>query len=155
MSVPRIPTPTVTPPAQGAVAAYIASVNAGVAIDLDPAHTNIAALDNYLTGEAKNEIEGNYATMKKDGLAYRGTPATPRVRVLSVVSPSTILLGNCPLASKTDPFIQYYIKTGRPVPATTTPSPPPPYLLLLNMTIVSGHWKLAKLVQDRSRTCTS
>jgi hypothetical protein len=154
-SVVLFPTPTVSPAAaQGAVAAYLALVNATDEIDPNPAHADLAKLDRYLTGDAKTLFDDAYLGMKQAGLAYRGTPDTPRIRVLAVESPTAILLGDCPLSSTTDPYVQYNVKTGRPVPPATTPNPPPPYLVVLNMTLMNGQWKLARLVPDRSRTCT-
>jgi hypothetical protein len=153
-SVTQFPTPTVTPAvAQGAVNAYLAGVNAANYVDRDPAHVPLAKLDQYLTGDAKALFDSAFANMKKAGLAYRGTPDTPRVRVLAVISPTQVALSDCPMPSPTDPYTQYNVRTGRPVPVTT-PTPPPPYRLLLNMTLVDGQWKLAGLDPDRSRTCT-
>ena len=81
-----VPTPSVTAQAQSAVDAYIAFYNASGAADRDPAHADIAALDRYLTGKAKNLFDSNYASMKKSGLAYRGTAPDPRVKVRQVFS---------------------------------------------------------------------
>jgi hypothetical protein len=76
-SASTIPTPKVTGPAQDAVAAYIAFYNASGAADRDPAHADIAALDRYLTGQAKTLFDSNYASMKKSGLPYRGMAPDP------------------------------------------------------------------------------
>jgi hypothetical protein len=149
--VVQFPTPTVTPPAQDAVAAYIAATNLSAEIDRDPAHADVAKFDQYVTGDAKTQIDAVYASQKREGVAFRGTPAAPRLKVFGA-SPMTVTLGNCPLPSKRDPYTMYHVKTGQPVP-TPTLNPPPPYQLVATMSLVDGHWKVSRIIQDPSRTC--
>ena len=151
---PGVPTPSVTAQAQRAVDAYIAFYNASGAADRDPAHADIAALDRYLTGKAKTLFDSNYASMKKSGLAYRGTAPAPRVKVREVFSGESVFLESCPLLSTTDPYVEYTVSNGQPVAAGVKRNPPPPYLLILPMVKVGDHWKLSDVVQNTSKTCT-
>lgn len=153
-SASAIPTPKVTGTAQDAVAAYIAFYNASGAADRDPAHAGIAALDRYLTGKAKTLFHSSYASMKKAGLAYRGTAPDPRVKVRQVFSGTSVFLESCPLLSATDPYVEYTVSNGKPVAAGVKRNPPPPYLLILPMVKVEGLWKLSDVVQNTSKTCT-
>jgi hypothetical protein len=149
-----VPTPSVTAQAQSAVNAYIAFYNASGAADRDPAHADLAALDRYLTGKAKTLFDSNYASMKKSGLAYRGTAPDPRVKVRQVFSGTSVFLESCPLPSTTHPYVEYTVSTGKPVAAGTKRNPPPPYLLILPMVKVGEHWKLSDVLQNTSKTCT-
>lgn len=153
-SASAIPTPKVTGVAQDAVAAYIAFYNASGAADRDPAHADIAALDRYLTGKAKTLFDSNYASMRKSGLAYRGTAPDPRVKVRQIFSSTSVFLESCPLPSKTHPYVEYTVSNGKPVAAGAKRNPPPPYLLILPMVKVGDHWKLSDVVQNTSKTCT-
>jgi hypothetical protein len=149
---PPIPAPTVTPPAQDAVNAYIAFYNAMTAADQDPAHANVAKIDSYLTGKARTLFDGVLANQKKSGTAYRGTPPIPRVKVETIFSSTFMFLTSCPLESATDPFVEFDLSTGKPVPVTK-PTIPPPYQLKLSMQKVNGGWKLADLLVDSRKTC--
>lgn len=148
-----IATPTVVPAAQAAVNAYIGLIQATVEADRDPAHADLAKIDAYLTGKARNLVDAQYGAMKRTGQAYRGSPADPRLKVQSIISPVSIVLSSCPLGSRTDPYVEYYVATGKPVPVRKH-NPPTPYRAALFMTQVSGQWKLSDLVQDASKTCT-
>lgn len=153
-TVKPIPTPTVTPVAQGAVNAYIAMVSATVAADRDPAHADLNTINQYLSGKALKLIDGEYSAMAKAGQAYRGTPADPRVKVSSVISPTFVFLTSCPLAFTSDPYTEYYVATGKTVPVATR-TPPPPHLLTLPMQKVGGQWKLTDILQNAGKTCTA
>jgi hypothetical protein len=151
--VPSITTPSVIPTAQDAVNAYIALSQATVVADRDPARADLTAINKYLTGKALTLIDGQYAAMRKTGQAYRGTPANPRVKVGTVVGSTLVFLSSCPLASKADPYTEYYVKTGQPVPVAKR-TPPPPYLLTLTMKKVGDQWKLSDVLQNAGKTCT-
>lgn len=148
-----LPTPTVTPPAQGAVNAYIGLQNALSVASRDPKHADLAGVNKYLSGTALTLFDQSLKSMASAGQAYRGTPASPRVTVQSVVSSSFVFLTNCPLASSSDPFIRYDVKTGSAITAPTQ-SPPPPYLETLPMKKVGSQWKLTDFIQNTSKTCT-
>jgi hypothetical protein len=143
--------PTVRPAAQGAVDAAMAFINAYNAASTDPAHANLGMFNQYLTGSATKLFDDQLAEMKRAGLAYRGEPANPRLRVAGA-TPTTVALASCPLVSAAGPFTEYTVATRRPVPVKPR-NPPPPYLQALTMRLVGGHWKLASLILDSSKTC--
>jgi hypothetical protein len=149
-----IPTPKVTGAAHDVVAAYIAFYNLSTAADQDPAHADLAELDRYVTGKARTLFDGVYASMKSAGLAYRGTPDVPRLRVGSILSPSFLFLTNCPAASMRDPFVQYNVSTGEQV-ASRKPAVPPPWKRTISMKKVGGGWKVSDILVDSSKTCSA
>ena len=118
----------------------------------DPRHADTATIDKYLSGKALTLTNDSLSGMAKTGYAYRGTPADPRLKVSSVVSPTFLFLTSCPLASSTDPYVEYSTATGKPVPVATR-TPVPPYLLTIPMKKTSGQWQVTDLVQDTSKTC--
>jgi hypothetical protein len=118
----------------------------------DPKHADLATINRYVTGKALTITDSSLASMATSGYAYRGTPADPRVRVQAVLSSSAIFLTSCPMASSTDPFVQYSVKTGKAVPVVKR-TPPPPYLLTLTMKKVGGQWKVSDIVQSAGETC--
>ena len=148
-----IPTPTVTPSAQDAVGAYIALENALTVASRDPKHADLASVNKYLSGKALTLFDHSLKSMASAGQAYRGTPASPRVKVQSVVSSGFVFLTSCPLASSSDPFVRYDVKTGKAI-AVRKQSPPPPYLETLPMKKVGSQWKLTDFIQNTSKTCT-
>ena len=150
---PNIPTPTVTPPAQGAVDAYIAMGNAYTAAARNPASADLAAVNRYLTGKALTLIDDSLRAMKSAGQAYRGTPADPRVKVETIFSGSSVFLSSCPLENKSDPFMEFYIATGKPI-VVPSRTPPPPYRVTLPMRLIGSQWKLADILQNVGKTCT-
>jgi len=152
--LPSIPVPTVTPPAQDAVNSYMGLNAAASAASLDPATADLTALNAHLTGAALALYDTSFANMRTAGLAYRGTPADPRVTVQTIVSPKLIFLTSCPLVASSDPFVQYTVATGKPVPVAAR-TPPPPYKMTLTMVLRSGSWRLSAVLQDTSKTCTA
>jgi len=153
-TVKPIPTPTVVPAAQGAVNAYISFYNAMNAADADPAHADMAKINSYLMGKALSLFDGVITSQAKAGLAYRGTPEQPRLKVGEVITPSFLFLTSCPLASTSDPFVQYNVKTGKAVPVSE-PSVPPPWKRTIAMKKVGGAWKVSDLLVDSSKTCAA
>jgi len=148
-------TPKVPPAAQPAVDSYTALYTLIGADDRDPAHADLGKLNKYLTGQALATIVNGYISMKRAGLAYRGTAPTPRLRVAAVGSGSTVVvLANCPKIVTTDPLQQYNVKTGVALPPKSL-NPPPPYLQALTMRLDGGHWKLSNIAVDSSKTCAA
>lgn len=148
-----IPTPTVTvPAAQDAVNAYIALANAYNSASVDPAHADLATINKYLSGKALTLFDQSVASMKSAGQAYRGTPGDPNVKVQTVFSSTLVFLTSCPADNPKDPFVEYYVATGKAVPVAKR-NPPPPYLLTLPMQLVGSQWKLTDLLQNVSKTC--
>jgi hypothetical protein len=153
-SIPAIPTPSVTPAAQDAVNAYIAFYGLSTAADKDPANANLARLDQYLTRKAKALYDGVYASMKSSGLAYRGTPDAPRLKVGQILSPTFMFLTSCPEPSASDPFIQYKVSTGKPV-VVKKPPVAPPWKRTISMQKVGASWKVSDILVDTSKTCAA
>jgi len=153
-SVVSITPPLVVPAAQAAVNAFVDSLNLYNAASRDPATADLTGLDAYLTGKARTIYDESIAGMRSAGYAYRGTPANPRVTVQTVLSGTAVQLRSCPIADRSDPFVEYDVKTGRPVPVATA-SPPPPYRLTIFMKMTAdGTWLIYDVLQDRSKTCT-
>jgi hypothetical protein len=152
--VSAVPTPTVTTPAQSAVDSAIAVYNAYNAASMDPSHADLAKINTYLTGKAVALYDNSIKGMRANGTAYRGTPANPRLRVVGSGSGATVLLASCPLESSTDPFGQYYIATGKPVPVKKL-TPPPPYRQLITVVKTAGGWKVSSFQVNTGQTCTA
>jgi hypothetical protein len=153
-SASGIPTPTASAPAaQGAVNAYIALANAYNHASADPAHADLTTINKYLSGKALALFDQSIASMKAAGQAYRGTPGNPNVKVQRVFSSSSVFLTSCPTDNPNDPFVEYYVGTGKPVPVAKR-NPPPPYSLTLPMQLVGSQWKLTDLLQDVGKTCS-
>jgi hypothetical protein len=148
-----IPTQTVSvPAAQDAVNAYIALANAYNRASVDPAHADLATINKYLSGKALTLFDQSVASMKSAGQAYRGTPGDPNVKVQTIFSSTSVFLTSCPADNPKDPFVEYYVATGKAVPVAKR-NPPPPYLLTLPMQLVGSQWKLTDLLQNVSKTC--
>jgi hypothetical protein len=147
-------TPKVAPAAQPAVDRYIALYTLLVSYDRDPAHANLSELRAYLTGRPLTATVNGYTAMKQAGIAVRGTAPSPRLRVVSSASGSTVVLADCPKISITDPYVQYYVTSGAVVPQKKA-FPPPPYREALTWQLVEGLWKETSLVRDASKTCTA
>lgn len=163
---PTIPSPSSTPPtswtpppygnAAPAVATYMKLNNASIAAFKNPAHVSAATLDRYLGGQAKLSFDQSLASARKQGIAYRGTAATPRVTVVSAKLDSVlpeVVLRDCGLAASSDSYVAYYTATGKPVP-TSKPKVPPPYANTIKV-FQPNHksWVITSFVTDASKTC--
>lgn len=149
--------PTGFGPPQPAVEVYFKLIAASNAAFRDPAHVSSTALDKYLAGGAKIEFDQALAAAKKQGIAYKGTPSTPRLKVVSSAingSLPEVVLRDCGLESSSDPFVGYYVATGKPVP-TSKPKVPPPYAKTIKM-FQPGRkqWVITSLTTDATKTCT-
>jgi hypothetical protein len=151
--VSKVPTPTVAPAAQAAVDAYIAFYNISNEIDANPAHADVAKMNQYLTGKALTLFDGVVTSQRTSGTAYRGIPPQPRVTVGTIFSPTFVVLSSCPAQSRANPFVQIYVDTGKPVPVSS-PAIAPPYKITISMQKINGAWKVADLLVDTSKTCT-
>lgn len=148
-----VATPTVTPPAQGAVNAYVASYNAGIAALRDPASADLSWIAKYETGKFRTQDEQSFAYLKAHHLAYRGATPDPNVKVQSVVSPKFVILTSCQIVDRSHPWVQYDTRTGKAVPRGNTRTPPPPYLLQLFMKLDGPEWQVSSVAQDTRKTC--
>lgn len=148
----NISTPSVTPGAQPAVNAYIAGYVLTTRAYADPSDANLATLARYEAGAVLAEDESTLKELAGAGIAYRGIAAIPHPKVVSA-SPTSVTLTDCGTLSKRQPYEQYYVKTGKPVPASV-PAVPPPYLKVLTMQKAAGQWKLVSIATRANRTCT-
>ena len=148
-----VPTPHVTPPAQGAVNDYIANFNADIAASRDPRHADLSFIAKYETGDIRKSTEASFKSMITQGLAWRGSTPNPRVKVKSVISTSVVQLTSCLAIDKANPWEQYTLATGKAAPVPTL-SPPPPYLLTIFMKVgPGGVWQIYDVLQTRGSTC--
>jgi hypothetical protein len=148
----QVPTPTVTPPSQAAVDAYISAYNRGNQLFLNPLAANASALAEFEMGEALQADTTSLKAAARAGIAYRGTPAQPRIKVVTA-SVTVVAIADCGLESKTDPYVEYYVKTGAAVPQRKLPHPPP-YLHAITVRNTSNGWKVSDIAVDGSKTCT-
>jgi hypothetical protein len=149
-----VPTPSVTPSAQGAVDAYYSYFNADVAASRHPSQADLSFIAKYATGDPRTATQQAFASMKSQGRAWRGTSPDPRVKVKAVLSSTVVQLTSCLMVARGDPWEQYTVATGKalPVPKLT---PPPPYLLTIFMKVDdAGIWQIYDLIQTRGATCT-
>jgi hypothetical protein len=150
-STKPIPTPTVTPPAQPAVDAYIAGNALSIKLYSDPKHANTALLGKYEAGQALATDIAALKAMASAGTAYRGDPPQSHIKVVAV-SATMVALSDCGLQSAANPYVEYYVETGKPVPTRHLPAPPP-YLKALSLQLINGNWKLTNIAVDGSKTC--
>lgn len=151
-STKPVATPTVQPAAQAAVNSYMQLDGLVNSASRDPAHADTRRFSAYAVGAGLTAVVGSIEQMKKYGLAYRGTPPDPRIKVVAA-SAASVVLSSCPLAAASDPFVQYVVATGRTVPIVKR-TPPPPYVRALTMHFVGDRWKLASVAINGSKTCT-
>lgn len=144
-----VPTPTVAPAAQGAVNAYIGLYNLTSNLGLDPAHADTSKIAPYVTAATLPQWRGIFTTMAQHGLAYRGIPDNPHVKVVSASGQSAVL-SSCPTPNAHDPYIQYVVATGKPVQTTTDAHLHPKAITVLH---ASGRWRVASVIPDEGRTC--
>lgn len=150
---PTIAVPTVRKDAQGAVDAYIGYLRAAVLVEANPAAIRRGDMNKLLGARALKSINASLDALGRAGIGYRGTPPDPRLKVVDVKSPKLVFLTSCPLQSKSDPYRQVVMATGRPVKVSTA-KPGPPYLRTLTMFHNKKRWVLIKFRDDTSRTCT-
>jgi hypothetical protein len=152
------PTPTISIPkveksAQGAVDAYIGYLRASYLVEADPAGIRRGDMTKLLGAKALKSINAFLDALGQAGIGYRGTPPDPRLKVVEVASSKLVFLSSCPLQSKTDPYHQVVLATGKPVKVSDR-KPGPPYLRTLTMFHNKKRWVLIKFSDDTSRTCT-
>ena len=91
-----------------------------------------------------------YQQMAAQHLAYRGNPDTPHLKVATVGS-SAAVFTDCSTPSKTNPSVQYSVRTGQPVKSTVPPGLHPKVVTVLDQ---SGHWKVNSIIPNLGQTCT-
>jgi hypothetical protein len=101
------------------------------------------------------QYESAIWTLKLQGIAYRGVPPQPHVKVKSIdlnASPwPAVVLTDC--QTNNENWRVYNVKTGAVLPRTT-PSIPPPYVATATVILYKNRWGVSKITVDTSRTCT-
>jgi hypothetical protein len=153
------PSPSWTPPDYGtakpAVDAYLTFTAMVDKAFRDPAHVSPATFDKYLGGQAKELFVSSLAQEKKDGKAYRGAAPTRRVRVVQnhmAASLKWAVLRDCAIDSPANPEVEYYVKSGKPVPQKPH-NPPGPYADTIKIFLINGQWTITSFSVDSTRTC--
>lgn len=121
-----------------------------------PATANASAFDKFLAGQAKIAFDGSLKSAKSAGVEYRGTAPTPRIKVITTAKAGSlpeVVVQNCPLASSSDPFVAYYVKTGKAVPVSK-PKVPQPYAQTAKVFKINGSWVITSYTTDNTKTCT-
>jgi hypothetical protein len=123
----------------------------------DPARIGSTEMDKYLIGDARTQYDTALAAEKSAGRFYKGTAPTQRIRVEDMNlsgTPKSVSLSSCALASKSDPFIEYLVATGKPASDTTAPPKvEPPYKTTFKIFLLSDRWLVETLSVDSSATC--
>ncbi|MGN6607342.1 MAG: hypothetical protein ACTHMS_10095 [Jatrophihabitans sp.] len=135
--------------------AYLALNSASIAAFRHPKTANMASINRYANGQARVVFQQTLTQARAQGIAYRGTPATPRVTVISVHLDGhlpEVVLRDCGLISSVDPEAPYYVATGKRVPQPT-PKVPPPYANKISLFKPSGAWQVFTISTDASKTC--
>lgn len=110
-------------------------------------------MDPYVTGPAYALFRDSIVDMAVAGVAYRGTPDDPNVKVGEIRSPTDVVLTSCPVDSPTDPAVQYTKANGQPVP--TSSAAVTLYQKTIYMTAASGSWKVTDFRTDSGVVCES
>lgn len=154
------PTSRSSPPAsygdaKPAVDAYLAMLKAGNAAFRDPKHANTAAIDKYADGEIRYVYKQSLEQARRQGIAYRGLPATPRVRVVSAATGTSlpkVVLRDCGLRSADDVWTAYSLATGKAVPSAKH-KVLPPYANTITVFKTKDIWRVFTVKTDGTRTC--
>ena len=121
----------------------------------DPAHVSASTFTNYLAGQARQSFETNFAQEKAQGKAVRGTAPVRRVRVTENHMGGSMQwaeLRDCAADSASDPYTEYYVATGKPVPQKPQ-NPPGPYADTIKIFLINGQWTITQFTVDSTRTC--
>jgi hypothetical protein len=140
-------TSTATGSTASAVQAYLAYEAWVTHAAMDPQSPNVPALAGLASGAAYSDALQNL----NSSVVWKGTPATPRVSVVSVQFSDTVVnLSDC---AGPGTLLPYYVATGKPVPLQAD-SVPPPYPTAVQVVVVKGAWSVTQANTDRTRTCT-
>ena len=153
------PSPGWMPPDYGtakpAVDAYLTFMGRVDHAYRDPAHVSASTFTNYLAGQAKQLFDTNFAQEEAQGKAYRGTEPVRRVRVTENHMGASLQwaqLRDCGADSASDPYTEYYVATGKPVPQKPQ-NPPGPYADTIKIFLINGQWTITQFTVDSTRTC--
>lgn len=153
--------PSWTPPDYGdakpAVDAYLKFTRLVDKAFRDPAHVSSSTFDKFLAGQAKLLFDSALADEKKQNKAYRSSPDVNHVRVVKNHMTGTalpwVVLRNCATPAPTNPEVEYYVNSGKPVPQKPH-EPAGPYAHTIKIFLIRGQWTITSFTSDYSRTCT-
>jgi hypothetical protein len=152
------PSPSWTPPDYGtakpAVDAYLTFGDLVDKAFRDPARVPASTFDKYLGGQAKELFDSSLAQEKKQGKGVRGNTVR-RVRVVQNHMDKALnwaVLRDCATDDPKNPAVEYYVKTGKPVPQKPH-NPPGPYADTIKIFLVNGQWTITSFAVDSTRTC--
>lgn len=147
-STPTADASTTGSTAQSAVQTYLAYNTWVNHAAMNPTDPNVAGLANLASSAAYSDALKNL----NSAIVWKGTPATPRVRVISVQFSDTVVnLTDCAAPGT---LLPYYVATGKPVPLQTN-SVPPPYATTAQVVRVKDHWSVSTASTDRGHTCSA
>lgn len=115
-----------------------------------------ANFPSYSFDPIRTQENAYISSLAAGGEAFRGTPPTPRVKVVRTDPQAEpypmVVLTNCPTPAPT--WVAYDTRTGEPV-AYTKAKVPPPYLAIVTVILYEGHWGVQKISVDTGRTCSA
>ncbi|WP_375504638.1 hypothetical protein [uncultured Jatrophihabitans sp.] len=124
----------------------------------DPADASPSTFSRFVAGQARIAFEQSLAQEKAEGKAFRGTPPVNRLVVKSsdlTASVPSATLENCVLASRTNPWIEYIVATGKAAPTGAPPKVPPPYPATIKLFKPNAAgWVVTSYALDGTKTCT-
>lgn len=123
--------------------AYNAWVNHAA---MNPKAPNVAGLARLASGAAYSDALKNL----NSSIIWKGTPAAPRVTVVSVQFTGTVVnLSDCAAPGT---LLPYYVATGERVPLQNNPVAPP-YPTTAQVVMVKGRWSVTQADTDRNHSC--
>lgn len=159
-STSRTPSPTLDPRAAAALEAFRKFSTATFNADRRPlpkgkAYPAKADFTLYSWDPLRAQVLASLIAAERFGIAYRGTPPTPRITAVDVRLDAdpypTVVLTNCDTPAPT--WEAYDPATGKALP-TTGSAVPPPYEAKVTLILFKGRWGAQSITADKSRTCT-
>ena len=63
-----------------------------------------------------------------------------------------VVLRDCATSAPVNPEVEYYVKSGKPVPQKPH-EPPGPYAHTIKIFLINGQWTITQFTVDSTRTC--
>jgi hypothetical protein len=141
--------------AAAAVSAYRAYSTAVFAAERSPGDATVRdRLSKVSFDPARGKQLGYLVSLASQGVAWRGSPPSPRVSVLSVGLDAKpwprVVVSDCPSPSPS--WREYVVKTGAAVP-TVASKVAPPFKISAELILYQDHWGVQSTTVDRSQTC--
>lgn len=124
----------------------------------NPSKSSPSAFHEFVAGQAKAVFDQSLADEKRSGKAFRGTAPTDRLIVKSSdlrSSVPSVTLENCVLDSKSDPWTEYVVATGRAAVPAAPAKVHPPYAATIKMfRPTAAGWVVTSYELDGTKTCS-